>query len=211
MSHPLGVVQIVFAPLEAPAAANRAKTLGFDHLDLTSRAADEDTGKMAGPLALPVVDRFTAGSPRPGWSTGAPPEGDGMWDRAVRAFRRAPGSRIEPWPGSILNSIAKTRAFLAEAPETRLLLDTGHVANWGEDPTELIALATHIQLRQARRGVPQADEGDIDFGRFLAELDRQGYRGALSIEYFDLPELGYPLDDPVAHAVALAERIRPLL
>jgi sugar phosphate isomerase/epimerase len=203
MSYPLGVVEIVFAPLGQHEAAHRAAELGFAHIDLVTEP-DE-------PLALPVVDRFVAGSPRPGWSTGAPPEADGNWERAVRAFRGAPGARIEPWAGSIVDSIDKIRAFMAEAPDTRLLLDTGHVANWGEDPAELIAYAGHIQLRQARRGVPQAAEGDVDFGRFLAALDRHGYTGALSIEYFDLPQLGYPLDDPLGHALALAEQIRNLL
>jgi sugar phosphate isomerase/epimerase len=203
LRYPLGVVAIVFAPLSAAEAAREAAALGFDHIDAVTESPE--------PLALPVVDRFIAGSPRPGWSTGAPPAAEGNWERAVRAFRRAPGSRIEPWAGSIIDSIAKIRAFLAETPDTTLLLDTGHVANWGEDPAELISVATHIQLRQASKGVPQADEGDIDFDRFIRELDRRGYAGALSIEYFDLPEFGFPLDDPRLHAVTLAERIRRFL
>jgi sugar phosphate isomerase/epimerase len=203
VSFALGVVEIVFAPLPQDAAARRAAELGFDHIDTVTEPRE--------PLALPVVDRFAAGSPRPGWSTGAPPQAEGNWERAVRAFRRAPGARIEPWAGSIIDSIEKIRAFMAEAPQTRLLLDTGHVANWGEDPAELIPLAGHVQLRQARKGVPQAAAGDIDFPRFCHELRRHGYQGALSIEYFDLPELGYPLDDPVAHALALTEMVRPLI
>jgi sugar phosphate isomerase/epimerase len=85
------------------------------------------------------------------------------------------------------------------------------VATWGEDPAELIPLADHIQLRQARHGVPQALEGDVDFVRFVDRLRAVGYRGLLSVEYFDLPELGWPLADPLAHALALAEQIRPLL
>jgi hypothetical protein len=42
----------------------------------------------------------------------------------------------------------------------------------------------------------------------LREVD---YRGLLTIEYFDLPDYGWPLDDPVGHAVALAGEVRPLL
>jgi sugar phosphate isomerase/epimerase len=202
VSWPLGVVEIVFAPLAQDDAARRAADLGFDHIDLVTDPQE--------PLALPVVDRFSA-RPRPEWSSGAPPEAEGNWERAVRAFRRAPGSRVEPWAGSILNSTEKIRAFLAEVPETTLLLDTGHVANWGEDPSELIRYAGHIQLRQACKGVPQAADGDIDFALFVAELERQGYKGALSVEYFDLPELGYPLDDPLGHALTLTEHMRRLL
>jgi sugar phosphate isomerase/epimerase len=203
VTYALGVVEIVFAPATQAEAAVRAAGLGFAHIDLVTEPHE--------PLALPVVDRFVTGSPRPGWSSGALPAAEGNWERAVRAFRRAPGARIEPWAGSIIDSIDKIRTFLSEAPETKLLLDTGHVANWGEDPADLIPYAGHIQLRQARRGVPQAAEGDVDFPSFIARLDRFGYRGALSIEYFDLPELGYPLDDPLGHALALAKQVRPLL
>lgn len=202
MPYPLGIVEIVFAPLGQEDAARRARDLGFDHIDLVTEPHE--------PLALPVVDRFVA-SPRPGWSSGAPPEGEGNWERAVRAFRRAPGARIEAWAGSIIDSTQKIEAFLAEAPGTKLLLDTGHVANWGGDPAELVRHAGHVQLRQASKGVPQAATGDVDFVTFLSEARRQGYDGALSIEYFDLPALGYPLDDPLGYALALAEQVRPLL
>jgi sugar phosphate isomerase/epimerase len=201
--YPLGIVAIVFGNIPATDAAGRAAALGFDHIDVTT---EEDEAR----LALPVVDRFRP-SPTPGCSTGAPPERDGMWERAVRAFRRAPGSRVEPWPGSILSSVEKVKTFLAEVPGLRLLLDTGHVANWGEDPVELIPFAAHIQLRQASRDRPQALEGDIDFARFIDACRDQGYAGVFSVEYFDLPDLGWPLDDPLRHALALAEHVRPLL
>jgi sugar phosphate isomerase/epimerase len=196
-------MHVTLAPLALEEAAQRAAQLGFDHLDIV--------GDVGEPLALPVGDRFNNSSPRPGYSSGAPPEGPDNWDRAVRAFRKAPGSRIEPWAGSIIDSVEKIKAFLAEVPEVRLLLDTGHVANWGEDPCELAPYAGHVQLRQARRGVPQTLEGDVDFRRFLDRLRGCGYRGRLSVEYFDLPDLGFPLPDPLDHAVALAEQIRPLL
>lgn len=129
----------------------------------------------------------------------------------MQRFRNAPGARIEPWGGSIINSVEKIKAFLAETPETPLLLDTGHVACWGEDPGELVGYAGHIQLRQARRGVNQALEGDVDFKDFIKRLRAAGYEGALSIEYFDLPEMGLPLEDPLGYALALAAEVRPLL
>ena len=83
----------------------------------------------------------------------------------------------------------------------------------GGGPGRVGEYAGHIQLRQARRGVNQAlgAEGDIDFASFIGRLDSTGYQGALSIEYFDLPEMGLPLDDPVGYAVALASLVRPLL
>jgi len=197
------VVDVVFAPMPVPDAARLASELGFEHIDV-------DAG-WDGELALPVGDRMAHPSPRPGCSVPAPPAAEGMWDRAVAAYRRNPGARIEPWGGSICNTVEKVRAFLDEVPGLRLLVDTGHVANWGEDPVELLPWADHVQLRQARRGVAQALEGDVDFRRVFDRLEQVGYKGRLSVEYFDLPDMGWALDDPVACACALADHVRPLL
>ena len=79
---------------------------------------------------------------------------------------------------------------------------------------ELLPWADHVQLRQARKGEVQVhadDGGDVDFGAVLQRLDDLGYRGLLSVEYFDLPDMGWPLDDPVSWACALADHVRPLL
>jgi sugar phosphate isomerase/epimerase len=134
-----------------------------------------------------------------------------MWDRAVKAYRRTPGVRMEPWPGSIVDSVERVRAMLSEVPGLMLLVDTGHVACWGEDPVELLTWAGHVQLRQASKGVPQALEGDVDFPRVIQRLEQIGYAGLLSVEYFDLPEMGWTLEDPESYAVELAREIRPLL
>lgn len=203
MPFPLGVVDVVFRPRPVPEAAVRAAELGFAHIDVS--------WEWAGELALPVGDRVAHPSPKPHCSCPAPVEGEGMWDRAVRAYRRTPGVRLEPWPGSIVDSIEKVKAMLAAVPGLRLLVDTGHVANWGEDPVELLPWADHVQLRQARKGVAQTLDGDVDFARVIGRLDELGYRGLLSIEYFDLPEYGWPLADPEAYAVELARIVRPLL
>jgi sugar phosphate isomerase/epimerase len=202
LARPLGVVDLVFKPTSPVEAARRACELGFDHIDLTT--------DFQGELALPVRDRISR-RPAPDRTVGAPPDEPGMWERAVRAYRRHPGMRVEPWPGSIVDSIEKVKALLAEVPGLRLTLDTGHVACWGEDPVELLPWADVVQLRQARRGVAQALDGDVDFARLFAHLDERGYRGPLSIEYFDLPERGWRNDDPVGMTVALAARLRPLL
>jgi sugar phosphate isomerase/epimerase len=202
MGFPLGVVDVVFAPASVPDAARRASDLGFSHIDVSA--------EWSGDLALPVGDRISFPSPRPRCSSPAPRQGKGMWERAVAAYRGAPGARLEPWPGSIVSSIAAVKALLDEVPGLRLCLDTGHVAHWGEDPVELLPWADHVQLRQATEDVPQALDGDVDFAavfRRLAELD---YRGLVSVEYFDLPDMGWGLDDPVAYAAALAEQVRPL-
>ncbi len=137
-----------------------------------------------------------------------------MWERAVRWWRAAPGALLEPWAGAVVNSGDAVRAFRAEVPGVRLLVDTGHVADWGGDPCELLDLADHVQLRQGRRGHTQVHVDDatgaVDFGAVLARLDRLGYRGRLSVEYFDLPQNGWPLADPPGWARDLAARLRAL-
>ena len=52
--------------------------------------------------------------------------------------------------------------------------------------------------------------GVVDFGAVLGELDRLEYRGKLSVEYFDLPDQGWPLGDPRAWALDLAAHVRTL-
>ena len=191
----------MFGDVPIPAAADRAVDLGFAHLDVPA--------DWEGDLPLPVGDRMAYPSPRQGCSCPAPPDAPGMWERAVKAYRRCLPMRMEPWGGSICNSVERVRAMLDEVPGLRLLVDTGHVAGWGEDPVELLAMAGHVQLRQARAGWVQVhpdEEGDVDFDRVFVELDRVDYDGLVSVEYVDLP--GFEFDDPVGAACALAERLR---
>ena len=98
----------------------------------------------------------------------------------------------------------------------RLLVDTGHVADWGGDPIELFEYADHVQLRQGKPGHTQVHVDDpsgvVDFDAVLAKLDALDYRGKISIEYFNLPDIGWPLDDPEAlgaRSRRLATRSRP--
>src|SRR3954469_21779864 len=185
----LGVVHIVFAPDSPAVAAQRAAALGFEHIDVLADVRE--------PLALPGVDRISPGRAQSGCSTPAParptdePAADALWDKAVAWYRDAPGMLLEPWGGSICNSVERVKAMLDDVPGLRLLVDTGHVAGWGEDPCELLPFADHVQLRQARRGEVQVhpdEAGDVDFAAVLRRLDEVRYRGVLSVEYFDLPD-----------------------
>lgn len=202
--YPLGIVYIAFGEgTPIPEAARRARDLGFDHIDVPA--------SWPGELALPVGDRVAFPRPQPGCSCPALPPGPDSWERMVRAYRRMPTAILEPWAGSALNSTDAVLAFLDEVPGLRILVDTGHVTCWGGDAADLLPFAAHVQLRQARRGVNQARRGDVDFARLFDRLDDVGYSGLLSVEYFDLPDRGAPLEDPLGHAVALAEELRPLL
>lgn len=100
-------------------------------------------------------------------------------------------------------------------PGLRCLIDTGHVADWGGDPLEVLLHADHVQLRQGRPGATQVHvddpTGSVDFAAVLDRLDALGYRGRLSVEYFDLPDAGWPLAAPRSWAGALARHVRALM
>jgi sugar phosphate isomerase/epimerase len=206
---PLGIVDLAFRPDPPEASARRAAELGFEHIDVL---VDVDAASLALPVGCPTA--FP--KPRPGWcSTPAPRTGPDMWDRTVRWFRAAPGAILEPWAGATVCSAETVRAVQADVPGLRLLVDTGHVADWGGDPLELLGDADHVQLRQGRPGSTQLHVDDptgvVDFGAVLARLEALDYRGRLSIEYFDLPEYGWPLADPLAWAGDLAQHVRALM
>jgi sugar phosphate isomerase/epimerase len=133
----------------------------------------------------------------------------------VELFRAAPGALLEPWAGAVVNSADACRGMMAEVRGLRLLVDTGHVADWGGDPLELLPHADHVQLRQGRPGAAQVHPDDptgiVDFGAVVRRLGELDYGGRLSVEYFDLPELGWPLANPRAWALDLAASVRPLL
>jgi len=209
MRWPLGVVDIVYAARgDVAARAAAAYVDGYEHIDPL-------LGSDATSLALPIGCPTAFPKPLPGWcATPAPTAGDGMWERAVRWWTAAPGALLEPWAGAVVNSADAVRAFREEVPGLRLLVDTGHVADWGGDPCELLELADHVQVRQANQGHTQlhVDDpaGTVDFGAVFARLDQLDYRGRLSVEYFDLPERGWALPDPEAWAADLAARLRTM-
>ncbi|MEP6624011.1 MAG: TIM barrel protein [Acidimicrobiia bacterium] len=203
----LGVVDIVYGhESSVTTRAERAAADGFAHIDPLVTIDPES-------LVLPVGCPTAFPKPLAGWcSTPAPARGAGMWERCVRWFRGAPGALLEPWAGAVVHSAETCRAMMAEVPGLRFLIDTGHVADWGEDPVELLPFADHVQLRQGGPGSTQLHVDDpagvVDFGALLGCLDAIGYSGRLSVEYFDLPEHGWPLADPPAWARDLATRVR---
>lgn len=206
MGRPVGVVDIVYAARgDAVERSRCAAADGFAHIDVL---VDADPATLALPVGCPTA--FP--KPRPGWcATPAPRDGPGMWDKAISWWRAAPGALLEPWAGACVNSTEAVPAFMAEVPGLRLLVDTGHVADWGGDPCELLEWAGHVQLRQGAPGRTQLHVEDpagvVDFAAVLARLDALDYRGLVSVEYFDLPDEGWPLADPEGWARDLRDAV----
>jgi sugar phosphate isomerase/epimerase len=208
MRWPLGVVDVVYARRGNVAErALAARADGFAHID---PLVDADPELLALPIGCPTA------FPKPvdTWcSTPAPSaQLEGAWERAVRWWRAAPRALMEPWAGAVVNSLDAVRAFRTEAGDVRLLVDTGHVADWGGDPCELLELADHVQLRQGKPGSTQVHVDDptgvVDFDAVFRRLEQLDYRGKVSVEYFDLPDDGWPLGDPEQWARDLAARLR---
>ncbi len=211
-ARPLGVVDVVYASVGDIVEASRlAAADGYAHIDPL-------VGVDPSTLALPVGCPTSFPKPQPGWcSSPAPTRVDDppdMWDRAVRWWRRSPGALCEPWAGAVVHSEETIRAFAEAVPGVRFLIDTGHVSDWGEDAVALLEWADHVQLRQGCPGHSQLhvddDRGVVDFRALLARLDAIDYGGRVSVEYFDLPEQGWGLDDPRAWALDLARHVRAL-
>jgi sugar phosphate isomerase/epimerase len=204
----LGIVSVAFGiGCPYPEAGRQAAELGFDHIDLGLDRLDG----VEPELALPVGDRIGS-TPRTG-CTVRPPR-NCTWEEGVAFLRSEPMIRVEPGPRSLLDTADAIRAMCAEVPGLRLTLDTGWSVFCGFDPLEVADLTGHVQLRQARPGTPQMhvdDDGDVDFAAVIAGFAAIGYSGLFSVEYFDLPDMNLPLDDPVGWSVDLANRVRPLL
>jgi sugar phosphate isomerase/epimerase len=208
VKYRLGVVDVTFWGDPLPERDRHAAALGFEHIDVL---VDVDPATLVLPVGCPT----SYPKPQPGWcSTPAPIGGDDMWEAAVRWWRRSPGCLMEPHAKAVVHSMETVHAMQEEVPGLRLLVDTGHVADWGEDPLELLEHADHVQLRQGCAGSAQLHVDDprgvVDFAAVLRRLDDLEYQGCLSVEYFDLPDRGWPLDDPIAWAVDLRTHLLSL-
>ena len=185
-----------------------ARDDGFEHIDCM-------VGTDPSSLALPIGCPTAFPRPQPGWcTTPAAADAPGRWDKTVALFRDAPGCLMEPWAGSVVGSTERVLAMLDAVPGLQLLVDTGHVADWGGDPLELLPYAAHVQLRQGMPGSTALHVDDprgvVDFAAVVARLVELDYAGGCSVEYFDIPEQGWALDDPRGWAVDLAAHLRGL-
>lgn len=207
MAIPIGVVDLAYGTeSNVVRRAELAAADGFAHIDVLLESVVDD-------LAVPVGCPIAFPRPQATWcSTPAPPAGPDAWDRTVRWWSAAPEALCEPWAGASVHSFEDVQALTEAVPGVRFLIDTGHVTAWGGDILELLPFAGHVQVRDAKPGEAQVPpgEGDVDFGAVLRRLEEIGYEGGISVEYFDLPEHGWPCADPRADAVALRALVAAL-
>jgi sugar phosphate isomerase/epimerase len=208
LRYPLGVVAAAWGIYADQAVASQeAAKLGFDHIDVTP---DIDPAT----LALPVGYLVTYPDPIPGCISPPPFVGDKTWDETVAAYRAVPGALMEPLARGVVNSLETVQAMADAVPGLQFCIDTGHVADWGGDPLDLLPYASNVQLRQGKPGQTQVHiddpSGVVDFAAVLRRLDELEYAGILSVEYYDVPDWGWPLENPVRWVTDLAAHVRSL-
>ena len=214
LNRAIGLVAVTLGPSACARAVRPPAELGFDHFDATA----DDVDGLDAERSPRWRCRSVTASARTRRGPDAPPcrcTSAGVRTASTRRWRCSAPSRARGWsPGPAASPTAsrRWRPSSRRSRGLRLTVDTGHVATWGEDPIRLLRHADHVQLRQAAPGKPQLHpddaDGVVDFAAVLAELERLDYPGLMSVEYFDLPDMRMPLDDPVGHAVALAAHVR---
>ena len=160
-------------------------------------------------LALPVGCPTSFPKPVPGrCATPAPPAADGMWERCVRWFRAAPGALLEPWSGCGRALGRDVPGDGGRGPGTAAARRHRPRRRLGRGPRRAPGARRPRAAPPGRAGLDPAARGRpggvVDFDAVLARLDALGYAGLLSVEYFDLPEQGWPLADPRGRAIDLA-------
>lgn len=91
-------------------------------------------------------------------------------------------------PGYFYSRASEACAIIGETgrDNIKLMFDAYHVGRVGEDPVvrfrDCLPLIGHVQIA-AVPSRAEPDEGDIDFRRFLAEVQRTGYAGWIGAEY----------------------------
>jgi len=95
---------------------------------------------------------------------------------------------FEPHMDSVAQKPEQALLLLDAVPGLSLTLDYSHFVFQGttlSDLTPLLEHVAHVQVRQAKKGCLQIafDEGALDIPQMLQDLHKQGYRGAVTIEY----------------------------
>lgn len=112
---------------------------------------------------------------------------------AIYAEARGVVVALEPHVGQAFDRPERVHWLLEQvaSPHVRLNLDNSHFEVMGYDLEAYLPLlapyAVHTHLKDQRGMAPDYEflvpgEGEFDYARYLAEMDRAGYRGFITIE-----------------------------
>ena len=202
----LGVVDVVYAVAWHHRGTGAARAAdGFAHIDpmvgtdpARSRCRSGARPRSRGPRR--------DGAPRPRRPTARPVGED---RRALPRRARLPdgavgrlGRRLDRAGARDARRGARSRAARRHRPRRRL----------GRRPARAAAVRAARAAAPGHAGLDptpcRRPRGVVDFAAVVARLQRLGYDGRCSVEYFDLPEQGWALADPAPGPVDLAAPLR---
>lgn len=179
-------------PLFEPSLANPDESLRRWRIDYTKKCIE-----MAQKLSSPCIS-VTSGRPVPGCL----PEDaldllrDSLANLLEYAEERSIRIGIEYEPGLLIERYEELATLLdrMNSPFLGANLDLGHSHVLGEDPRTVIGTLddrifhVHIEdIRDRKHYHLIPGEGDIDFGLLFDLLEKQGYRGFVTVELYTYP------------------------
>lgn len=156
------------------------------------RATLDLAADLAGPSGPPVVVSMGYGTPAT-YERDREALAERFGELARHAASRGVVLALEPHVGQAIDLPEKV-IWLVErvgSPHFRLNLDNSHFEVMGRDLDEylplLVQYAVHTDLKDQRGIAPDHEflvpgEGDFDYARYLAAMDRAGYQGCITVE-----------------------------
>src|SRR5205807_8348710 len=116
--------------------------------------------------------------------------------------------------GTLTELPATAQELCARVPGLGLTLDPSHFLagpGQGANYDELFPYVRHVHLRDTGRGPGQfqvrVGQGEIEYGRIIAQLARHHYDRLLTVEIDDVPDAPYPVDQEVRKLKYLLESL----
>jgi sugar phosphate isomerase/epimerase len=116
--------------------------------------------------------------------------------------------------GTLTEDPVKTVTLCERVPGLGVTLDPSHYIagpNQGKSYDEVFPYVRHVHLRDTGRGPNQfqvrVGQGEVEYGRIIAQLARFNYERALSVAIHDGPDLPFPMEPEVRKLKYLLESL----
>lgn len=105
-------------------------------------------------------------------------------------------------------------ALCEQVPGLGLTLDPSHYTtgpHQGKNYDDVFPFVHHVHLRDTGRGPNQFQvrigQGEVEYGRIIAHLERFGYERTLSVDIRDIPDAPFPMEPEVRKLKYLLESL----
>jgi sugar phosphate isomerase/epimerase len=139
-------------------------------------------------------------------------------ERLAKLLRIADGEGILLSVATLIGTHTQTPdgavALCERVPGLGLTLDPSHYTagpHQGKSYDAVFAHVRHVQLRDTGRGPNQfqvrVGQGEIEYGRVVAQLARHRYGRALAVDIRDIPDAPFPMEPEVRKLKYLLESL----